>query len=246
MQTQMTLFALAAITFFTSIVSGVIGMGGGVLLLSAMTFFLPLQTIIPVHGLVQLASNSSRLLYLRAHIRWSYFYFFVVGLPFGAATAALLLKGLVSEAAPYLFISLLIFYAVFKPKKTPHFSVKGPGWILVGFFTGVAGILAGAVGPLIAPFFIRDDLRKEEIVATKASMQMITHFSKIPAFLYLGFNFDEQAMLICLMCVAAVAGTHWGVKILKNVDEGLFRKLYKGVLLVSGARLLYKFLEYYF
>lgn len=218
-------------------------MGGGVLLLSAMTFFLPLQVIIPVHGLVQLISNATRLFALSEHIKWRFFAFFILGLPPGAALAAFLLKGVVSENFLYLAIALLIFFTIFRPKKLPRIEVKSWGWIIVGFASGIAGILAGAVGPLIAPFFIRDDLKKEEVVATKACMQMITHFSKIPVFLYLEFEFDDYSLMILLMGIAAVAGARLGVKILKKVKEGLFRKLYIGVLLVSGTRLLYKFLE---
>lgn len=220
-------------------------MGGGILLLSAMTFFMPIQVIIPIHGLIQLISNSTRLLYLKEHIKWRFFFFFIIGLPFGAGLAAWLLKGVVSESLPYLVITILIFYAVFKPKKMPHWEITGWGWTIVGFFTGITGILAGAVGPLIAPFFIRNDLKKEEIVATKASLQMITHFSKIPVFLSLGFKFEDYSYAIGLMAVAAILGTKYGVRILSGVQESTFKMLYKGVLLISGLRLGYKFLAYY-
>ncbi|MEX1099378.1 MAG: sulfite exporter TauE/SafE family protein, partial [Bacteriovoracaceae bacterium] len=115
----------------------------------------------------------------------------------------------------------------------------------VGFLAGITGILAGAVGPLIAPFFIRQDMKKEEVVATKATMQMVTHFSKIPVFLYLDFKFEDHSLMILGMALAAVIGTHYGVKILGKVKEALFRKLYKGVLFISGLRLIYKFIEFY-
>ncbi|MCO4755381.1 MAG: sulfite exporter TauE/SafE family protein [Bacteriovoracaceae bacterium] len=241
----MTLIILTIVTFLTSIISAIIGMGGGVLLLSVMTFFLPLHVIIPVHGFVQLISNSTRLLFLKLHIRWRFFTFFAIGMPFGAALSAFLLKDVVSESFPYLAISLLIFYAVFKPKKMPHFEIHSWGWTIVGFFTGIAAILVGAVGPLIAPFFIRKDLEKEEIVATKATMQMISHLSKIPVFLYLDFRFEDYSSMTLLMAFAAIAGTHYGIGILRKVDDSVFKKLYRGVLFISGVRLLYRFIEFY-
>lgn len=113
----------------------------------------------------------------------------------------------------------------------------------MGFLTGITGILAGAVGPMIALFFIRDDLKKEEIVATKASMQMITHFSKIPVFLSLGFDFQDYASETLLMGFAAIIGTKYGVQILGQVNESIFKKLFKSVLFVSALRLMYKYLE---
>lgn len=239
----MIVTALTAAAFLTSVISAIVGMGGGILLLSAMTFFLPMQIIIPVHGLVQLISNSTRIFYLKEHIKWSFFFRFTIGLPFGAALAALALRQLVSETLPYLVITILIFYSVFKPKRMPHFRLQNWGWIGLGFFAGLTGVLAGAVGPLIAPFFIRDDLKKEEVIATKASMQMITHLAKIPVFLSLGFAFQEHSMLIGAMVIAAILGTRYGVLILDKVDELIFRKLFKGVLFVSGIRLLFKLIE---
>ncbi len=143
----MILALLTIAAFATSIISAIIGMGGGILLLSLMTFFMPIQVIIPVHGLIQLISNSTRLLYLKAHVKIKYFIFFAIGMPFGAGLSAWLLKGVVSESFPYFVITLLIFYAVFKPKKMPHFEIRSWGWALVGFAAGMAGILAGAVGP---------------------------------------------------------------------------------------------------
>jgi len=241
----MTLAILTIVTFFTSIISAIIGMGGGVLLLSAMTFFMPLHVIIPVHGFVQLISNSTRLLFLKLHIKWRFFLFFILGMPFGAALSAFLLKDVVDESFPYLAISLLIFYAVFKPKKMPHMEIKSWGWTIVGFVTGIAAIIVGAVGPLIAPFFIRNDLEKEEIVATKATMQMVSHLSKIPVFLYLDFKFEDYASETLLMALAAIIGTHYGIKILRKVDNKIFKKLYKTVLFISGVRLLYRFVEFY-
>ena len=44
---------LVLIAIATSVLSGTIGMGGGIVLLSFMTLFMPLGHIVPVHGVVQ-------------------------------------------------------------------------------------------------------------------------------------------------------------------------------------------------
>lgn len=234
---------LSFAAFATSIISAIIGMGGGILLLSLMTFFLPISVIIPTHGLVQLVSNSTRLLYLRAHIVWPFFGFFLLGAPLGAAAAVFLLKDVLGPQAIYFAIATLIFYSVLKPKKMPSVKPRGAGWAVVGFFAGAVGILAGAVGPMIAPFYMRDDLEKEQIIGTKAAMQMLIHFSKIPAFLYLDFPFDDNTVLIVCLSVCAVGGSRAGVALLGKVDDKLFKKLYKGVLAVSGIRIVFKLIE---
>ena len=44
---------LGLISFFTSAITGVVGLGGGLLLIAILPSFLPLNALIPVHGLSQ-------------------------------------------------------------------------------------------------------------------------------------------------------------------------------------------------
>lgn len=236
----MTTAILAISTLCTAIISAIIGMGGGVLLLSVMTFFMPMSVIIPVHGLVQLISNLSRLVILRKDIIYSYTYYFLIGLPIGVILAVYILKNYLNDYHALSVVLLLIIYSLFKPKKMPHFHLQRWGWTLLGLATGILAIIAGAVGPMIAPFFIRDDLKKEEIIATKASFQMFAHFMKIPAFFYMSFNYEDYSHLIVIMGIMAVVGTKIGTNILGKVDNDLFKKLYKLVIGLSGIRIFFK------
>jgi uncharacterized membrane protein YfcA len=222
-------------------ISGIIGMGGGVLLLSIMTFFIDYTLLIPLHGIVQLVSNSSRTIYLRKSIRWDFFIPFILGAPTGFIIAFFILKEISNTNYYYLLLSFFILYAVFKPKKFPEFRLKGYQWSILGLFSGIQGSLIGATGPLIAPFYLRSDLKKEEIVATKAAQQIATHFLKIPLFLSLDFDYFKHIDLITGMCIAAVLGTYLGVKLLGKVNESAFKILFKSFLLIAAFRLLYKF-----
>jgi len=56
----------------TSVLSAVVGMAGGIVLLSVMLLFLDPLVAIPLHGAIQLVSNSSRSLIQREHVRWSF------------------------------------------------------------------------------------------------------------------------------------------------------------------------------
>ncbi len=236
---MLIILALGAV--FTSIVSGIIGMGGGVLLLSIMSFFMVYETLIPVHGIVQLVSNSSRSYYLRKDIKLSFLIPFLFGSPFGFIVAYYLIKSINTPNIYYLFLGLFVTYVVFKPKRMPSFKLKPYQWGLLGFFSAIQGSLIGATGPLIAPFFVRDDLSKEQIVATKAAQQILTHALKIPLFLTLGFDYTENINLIIILSLAAVLGTLIGVKILKKVDEQIFKLIFKIMLTLSALRMYYKF-----
>lgn len=236
-----TLIAILTVTsFFTAILSAVTGMGGGIVLLSFMTFFLPLSIIVPIHGATQLISNSSRCYFLREFISWKFFKFFLIGLPFGGLFATYIIKELENREHFLIFIAVLILYTVFKPKKLPQ--IKIPFWCFafVGLLVGFLGPLIGATGPFIAVFFMRDDLTKKEIVATKASIQTMGHLIKIPVFLYSGFQYNDYLFPITILALATIFGTKYGVKLLHNISEVIFRRIYKFVLLVAAIRILYK------
>ena len=52
--------AVAALVFGTSVVSGVFGMAGGLVLLGSLLALLPVATAIAVQGAIQTVANGSR------------------------------------------------------------------------------------------------------------------------------------------------------------------------------------------
>lgn len=231
---------LGVSAIITSIISAVVGMAGGIVLLSIMTLFLPFSVLIPIHGVIQLISNSTRAWFLKKDIHWPIFRWFCLGLPFGAILSITVIKNLESNTVPLLLIAALIFYAVFKPKKLPHLSIPFPAFILIGFGVGFLGPLVGATGPFIAPFFLRDDFKKEQIIASKSSVQVMGHLIKLPAFFYLGFDYAHHIIPITGLTICAVIGTKLGVLLLHKVDEKMFRIIFKTALLGAGVRIIYK------
>lgn len=57
-----SLLILPVVTLFTSALTGVVGMGGGLMLLVIMAEFLGFSVLIPVHGINQLVMHFSRAL----------------------------------------------------------------------------------------------------------------------------------------------------------------------------------------
>jgi len=231
---------LTSFAVLTSVISALAGMAGGVLLLSLLSFYLPYSALIPIHGMTQLVSNSSRAWYLRDHIEWKIFVPFALGVPLGAGAVTLWVVGSMSERIPYFLISVLIFYTVFRPKKMPPLRLSSTGFFFLGAFAGGLGILMGATGPLLAPFFLGKELTKKNLIATQAAAQFSVHLVKIPSFLYLGFSFLDYGVLILLLGVGAIAGTRLGVQLLHRVSEKVFMIAFKTLLVLAALRLLYK------
>ena len=80
----METYFLIGVSFLTSTFTGIIGIGGGLMLISVMPGLLPAAAIVPVHGAVQLASNSSRVFFGLRHIEWRIFWPFLAGAALGA------------------------------------------------------------------------------------------------------------------------------------------------------------------
>ena len=85
-----TLLVLALVAFATAAFSAIVGMGGGIVLLAVLLFFLDPLVVIPLHGAIQLVSNGSRAVAQRRHLQWSLIWrYSILLLPLGAVALAL-------------------------------------------------------------------------------------------------------------------------------------------------------------
>jgi uncharacterized protein len=229
---------LFVVSIATSMISAVTGMAGGIVLLSFMTLILPHHVLIPLHGMVQLISNSSRAITLFKEIRWSLLLPFCIGLPFGVFLSLYIIRQIDNKEIFLLLIALLIFYSLFKPKAKTNYLLPAKLYFVVGLISGFLSLLVGATGPFLAPFFLRDDLNKRELIASKSFAQFSTHLLKIPAFLSLGFDYQAYSLLIIILSIAAITGTVIGVKVLNSIPEALFLKIFRAILFVIACRLV--------
>jgi uncharacterized membrane protein YfcA len=224
--------------FATATLSGAVGMGGGVILLGVMANLLPPPAVVPLHGVVQLVSNATRSLRLLRSVRWSLVGLYVPALLVGAFLALQIYSGeKMSWFRPAIGIFILAFLAWdrFRPRR-----LILPKWVFApaGLGGGFLTILVGATGPYLATFFLRDDLDRKEIVATKAAIQMIGHLVKIPAFLSVGFSYGQHVGLLVPLIVCAVLGTLMGTWILGRMGQRGFGIFFRVVLGLLAVRLI--------
>lgn len=239
----MTEVTLAVAAFITSMISGIIGMGGGILLLATLFCFIPHGEAIPTHAAVQIVSNSTRVFGLAKHIDWRTVRRFCIGGIPGSALGMLILSLLGppgdSEAYLKMLVGAYVLTIAILPRKKR--SGRNDVWWyfpFLGFVAGTAALTIGAVGPLIAPLFMQRGYSKEGLVATKATCQAIMHLVKIPAFLWLDrFDVERLGMLALLMIVMVIPGTLCGKAILTRVSERGFAVAYRVSLLAAGAKI---------
>lgn len=210
----------------SSVVSGVMGLAGGMLLLAVLLLFLDPLVAIPVHGVVQLVSNASRAWFQRRHVRWDAVWRFAWPLlPAGAAGLHLLRT--VPADGGRLLIGAFVLVATWTPGWLGFGSRSGDprralawGGALVGF----ASTSVGATGPLLAPFILALELGTQATVGTLAACQIFQHLSKVALFGASGFDFGEFALPLVGLCAASVAGSAIGARLLDRVPERAFRR----------------------
>jgi len=230
---------LIVTSFLTSTLSAVVGMGGGIALLAVMASLLPASVVVPLHGVVQLFSNGTRALVMFRHINRKVFSLYMVPSIAGVLIGARLYVG---SELPWFrpAIGVFIFSYLVTLRFQPRVGRFSLYWYApLGFVVGAFAALIGATGPLIAPFFLRDDLGPREIVATKAAIQITTHAAKIPAFLLAGFAYRQHADLLTPLVLTAILGTLAGGRVLERLSPVAFRRLFAAVLVAVALHLIF-------
>lgn len=228
------LFLIIA-SLFTSLITAALGLGGGMLMLSLMTIFVPPAAIIPVHGVVQLGSNSGRAWLQRAHIRWD----IVIWLALGAIPGALLGASVASYMPGEALLGAIgAFILITTWLPLPSISGRGRGAsFLAGALISCLSMFFGATGPLTAGF-LRFLKERQELVSTHAVVMTIQHGVKVIAFTLFGFALAEYVPLLAAMIISGFVGTAIGTRILVHTPEQVFRYGFRIVLSIAALDML--------
>jgi len=237
---QVSILAGAALA--TSMLSAIVGMAGGIILLSVMLLFFEPLVAIPLHGVIQLVSNGSRTFIQREHVRWPIIgSYSVLLLPM--SVVGLHIARSLSPPVTRLIIGVFVLAATWAPALLllgthPERSEPRRRFLLLGGVVGTAQMTVGATGPLIAPFFLNLGLSRQGIVGTKAASQVLGHLVKIAVFGFAGFAYPEYALPLALLCAMVIAGTWIGSRLLEYVSEPWFTRLFKTALTLVALRLV--------
>ena len=193
--------------------------------------------IVPLHATVQLTSTSTRLILFFKHIKWKIILFFLVGVLPGAFIGIYVFN-MLDKNIIKLLMGIFILLITYLPKSKKEITSSFANFLPVGFVSGMIGIFFGAIGPFIAPFFVRKDVIKEELVATKATCQAITHIIKIPMFGFIGANVLVHWNILLYLCVAVIVGTIVGKNMLSKMSEKTFKKIFNVLLTIIALRII--------
>lgn len=232
------LWGLIVASFATSALTAAFGIGGGVALLAIMSLAMPVATLIPLHGIVQMGSNAGRSWHFRHFIKWPFILAFAIGALIGTMIGSQFVVAL-PEHLLKLILALFVLFLIWGPK--PKRVSGGSGAIAIGGgLSSLAGMFVGATGPLVGAIVAGRASERQAIVATHACAMTLQHAFKIVAFGAIGFAFQNWIGLLVAMIASGYAGTVLGGSILKRMPDHYFRIIFKGLLTALALMMLFR------
>jgi uncharacterized protein len=238
--TPLLIAILCAAMVGTAFLSGIFGMAGGLILVGILLALLPLQDAMVLHGVTQMASNGWRGLLWRRHVRWRTVAAYAAGCAIALAAwsftryvpdkpTALLLLGLTPFAARLVPASL---------QPDPECPAHG---MLYGVICMILMLLTGVTGPLLDTFFLGGKLDRRAIIATKATCQVASHFTKL---IYFGGIISQAATLDPVLAVVAVMASMLGTTLSRRLLEAMSDQQFRTwanrlITTVAGYYILY-------
>jgi uncharacterized membrane protein YfcA len=231
--------ALAAVGFLTAVLSGVAGLGGGTVLIGVFyALGLSPTVAVPLHATVQFTSNLTRTIAFMRHVEWRAAGWFLLT----AAPTPFLVAPYVADANVNVILLLLagLILVSLVPSKEGGEPLKlVPAVLLAGFLNGTLGMLVSATGLFVGRLFLRPEWSKETVIATLAMTQTLGHLLRILGYASVGFAVTAQLDVLAPLLLATVAGTFAGRKLHDFLDETRFRALFRAILVVLSAKLIY-------
>src|SRR5213076_2328102 len=193
--TPLMIAALGLLMVATAFLSGLFGMAGGMILIGVLLTLMPLPTAMVLHAITQMASNGWRAFLWRALIRWRPVFVYLIG------------------CALALGVWSIARYVPDKP--IPDSIAQGSfyGFICMGLM-----LMTGVSGPLMDTFFLGGNFGRREVVATKATCQVASHFVKL---IYFGGIIDQAATLDPALAAVAVAASMLGTTLARRILEAM-------------------------
>lgn len=203
------LFAgLSLASFCTAFIGVVAGTAGGLLLLTLLAMAFPPAIVVPIHTMIQLGIDSTRVMLMWRHVLKDTLLPFAIGAALGAAAGAQIFV-MLSAGILQAILGIFVLFVTWMP----HIGRVGAlrnRFAVLGAGSGFLGMFVGATGILVAPFVAHASPERQNHSATLGALMLLTHIAKIIAFGTLGVALGRQLPLVAAMVVTGTAGNWVG------------------------------------
>lgn len=231
------LFILAFLAFS---LSALCGGEAGLILIPVLNQFLPISYVPASLSIGTASSSISRIVVFYKNIRWD-----IVKLFIPASIPAVWLGSWLLQYLNPLYLQLIMglflvsnLSELFKKKKEITKTKSKIFLYTIGFLVGFVSGITGAVGLLFNKFYLRYGLSKEEILATRATNEIVLHIIKLILYTFFGLM-TKQVIIFGLVIALAAVLSSWIIKwIIKMISFRLFQNIGYMAMVLSGISLL--------
>lgn len=239
----MTLVLSLLAIALTSALSGILGMGGGFILAGVLALLLPLPAAMFIHAISQFTANGYRAWLQRRHIEWRITRYYLMGLLLAVSVVAFLAIPL-DKNWFYILLGGVALLSQLIPRNLSLDATKAAHAFTAGLLVSSLHIFVGVAGPLLDLFFQRTSLSRFQIVATKATIQLMGHLMRILLISTIWqsgwLETSVAALWVALAMLVSLVGTNLGTRLLRLISERQFSHFSRALLCVLGCLYLGK------
>ena len=225
---------IGATIVFSSFLSGVFGMAGGMVLLGVLLNYFDVATGMILFSIIQLFANGWRVLQWRRYVLWPIFGWYVVGAAI-SFTGMWMIAFVPDKAMIYLALGLIPFVVEALPAAMrPNIEWRGVPFI-TGVTTTIIQILAGVGGLFLDIFFQKSMLDRKTTNATKAVAQSFSHIVRALYFGSLSGVGDLPLWETAPAILLAIAGTSLAPFVIERMTDHGFRQWTRAIIFAISA-----------
>ena len=228
----MTLSSLAIIAVtivFSSFLSGVFGMAGGMILLGVLLNYFDVAAGMILFSIIQIVANGWRAVQWRHYVLWPIFLHYVLGAAIAFA-CMFAIAFVPNKAMVYLSLGLIPFAVEILPSSLrPNIEWRGVPFV-TGILTTIIQVLAGVGGLFLDIFFQKSMLDRKTTNATKAIVQSLSHVVRAAYFGSLA-GFGDVPLWACAPAILlAIAGTSLAPFVIERMTDHGFRQWTRAII----------------
>ena len=237
----MTCWRLFLVALLAGGVAGISGFGIGSLLTPLLAVRYGAKLAVAIVSVPHVVATAARFVGLRKHLDKKVFLNFGILSAAGGLAGALLNARANSPTLAMVFGCLLVFAGIsgltgFIDRMRFGRRMAWIAGALSGFFGGLVGNQGGIRSAALLGF----QIRKEALVATATAIGLIVDGARMPVYLAVQHRGILSAWPLLIASVAGVLlGTFWGVRILRQIPEKIFRRLLYILILALGLYMLF-------
>jgi uncharacterized membrane protein YfcA len=235
------------IGFGTSLISGVFGLLGGMVLMIVLLKLMSLPAAMFLSALSQLLSNGARCWLWRKHIVYSVLPPYFAGI--GTAVVIVTMIAFVPDKGMAFFLMgiLPLIARILKPWVQLDIQKKSHAFVGATFLAFVQ-LLSGVIGPLLDLLYVNSNMTRHQIISTKAFTQVGMHLVRL--FYYGTFaamlagewvwpaELAVENVILCLLGI--MGGTYASTFIVNRMGDALFRRILNALITIVSVYCLYQ------